>query len=435
MKTFLRVILVLVVVGIVALIAFIFVPVQRTPAQTALAADYTVPEGQGEYTMRLADCAACHTADGGTPFAGGRAIESPLGTIYSSNITPDPETGIGNYTLADFRAALVDGLRRDGTHLYPAMPYENYRMLSEEDIRALYAYFHDQLDPVRNQTPQTELSFPFNQRWALRGWNWLALGDPGFTSTLSDAELARGEYLVTGPGHCGACHTPRSPIMTQAALTGADEAFLSGGEIDGWTAPALRGANSAIRGWNAADIRLILATGRNAHAAINGEMQLVIRDSTQFLSDEDLDAVAAYLARLNSGETAPADPGVTDTERLLVSADPSMDLGPRLYLDNCGACHFTTGRGADEVFPELDGSSLVTANSPTGLISMILNGGELPSTAERPERLRMPGFAHRLSDDEVATLATFLRQGWTNDAGPVSAADVSALREDAAVTQ
>jgi mono/diheme cytochrome c family protein len=429
MNRVLRFLIIAAAVILLAFLAFLYVPVQRTPAQTVLAADYAVPEDAGEYTMRIADCAACHTADGGQPFAGGRAIISPVGKIYSSNITPDPETGMGRYTLDDFRAALYDGVRPDGSHVYPAMPYENYRKLTEQDIRALYSYFQNDVPPVKETRPANDLAFPFNLSWGLRAWKWVALGDPGFTASSGDADLARGQYLVEGPGHCGACHSPRNALMAQAALTDADQEFLSGGQIAGWTAPPLRGAGSAIQGWSTDDITLILATARNAHSAINGEMQLVVRDSSQYMTDGDLTAIAAYLVTLNQTAPAPAAEGQTDTEKLLISADPSMDLGPRLYLDNCAACHFADGRGADEVFPKLDGSSLVTAKSPTGLISMILQGGELPSTAERPARLRMPGFAYRLSDDEVATLATFLRHAWSNNSENVTAADVSDLRE------
>ncbi len=429
MNGFLRILFVAAVVIVGAFLAFLYVPVQRTPAQTTLAADYVPPKGAGAYTMRLADCAACHTAEGGQPFAGGRAIVSPVGTIYSSNITPDLKTGIGAYTLADFRAALYDGIRPDGAHLYPAMPYENYRKITEQDVRALYAYFKDEVQPVKAINRGNDLAFPFNLSWGLRAWKWVALSDPGFTANSAKPDLARGEYLVEGPGHCGACHSPRNVVMAQAALTSSRDAFLSGGRIAGWTAPPLRGAKSAIRGWTAKDISLILATGRNVHSAINGEMGLVVRESTQFFSKADLAATSAYLVSLNKGATDAAVDLVTDTERLLISANPSMGLGPRLYLDNCNACHFANGRGADEVFPELDGSSLVTAQSPTGLISMILYGGELPSTAQRPERLRMPGFGNRLSDDDVATLATFLRQAWTNRAEAVSSTAVSDLRD------
>ena len=445
MLTFLRILTGLVLLGLVVLAAILFIPVQRTPALAALPEDYAPPEGAGEYTMRLADCEACHTAEGGVPFAGGRKIESPLGTIYSTNITPDDETGIGNYSLDEFRAALYDGIRQDGAHLYPAMPYANYRKLSEEDVRALYAFFMEEVEPVSNPAPETSLPFPFNQRWGIRTWKWAALGEPGELSSTGDALYDRGAYLVEGPGHCGACHTPRNLVMGEAGYTAADGDFLMGGEIDGWTAPPLRGPDSAIRDWSADDLKLYFASGRNNHAGVNGEMQLVIRDSLQFYSDEDLDAVVAYLRTLGDategGNVRPADPPRTvdrlqpgeagGTEAVLTSAEPSMALGPRLYLDNCNACHFVDGRGADQVFPELDGNHLVNAPSATGLIDTILNGAEVPSTTLRPYSLRMPGFAWRLTDEEVAELATFVRTAWSNSAEPVTAADVAARRETA----
>lgn len=431
MRTFLTILASLVVLGALTLLAFIAIPVQRTPAQSELSADWQPQEGQGEYAMRLADCAACHTAPDGERFAGGRAIDSPLGVIYSSNITPDQETGIGGWSLDDFRAALYDGMRPDGTHLYPAMPYENYRKITEEDVRALYHYFTEVVEPVRNHTPEAELPFPFDQRWTLRGWKWLALDEPGFRPGFDDPVLARGEYIIEGPGHCSACHTPRNTIMAEAAVDALDAAFLSGGKVAGWTAPALRGADSAIAGWSAEDLVAIFSTGRNAHAAVNGEMQLVIRDSTQFMTEEDLAAMAAFLVELNDGTAPERSDDQTETEALIASADPDMPLGARLYIDNCNACHFADARGADEVFPELDGNALVTADSSTGLITMILDGSELPSTPKRPYSLRMPGFADRLTDEEVAALASFVRQGWSNAAAPVAAGDVSALRGEA----
>jgi len=444
MKTFLKILAALVVVAAIALLAFIFVPPQTIGPKVALPADYQVPEGAGEYAMRLGDCAACHTAEGGEPFAGGRPIESPFGIIYSSNITPDDETGIGSYMLDEFRAALYDGIRQDGAHLYPAMPYANYRKLSETDVRALYHFFINELQPIDNAVPETALGFPFNQRWGIRAWKWLALPDPEFVPPFSEDQLNRGAYIVQGPGHCGACHTPRNQLYMQSGYTAADEDFLTGGEIAGWNAPNLRSGASAPQTWDAEQLALFLATGRNIHSAVTGEMTLVVEDSLQYLTDHDMRAVVAYLRRIGSDTAAAAQnaqteaPGtastttpaedVNDTTALLASADPGLGLGARLYLDNCNACHFTDGKGADEVFPELDGNSLVNAPQATGLISVILNGAELPSTQHRPYSLRMPAFAERLSDQEVAELASFLRQAWSNNAAPVSVEDVNELR-------
>ena len=448
MNKYLKILAGLVVVGLVALLAFIFVPPQLTKPKEVLAANFQVPEGAGRYAMQLADCEACHTAEGGAPFAGGRPIESPFGTIYSSNITPDPETGIGDYSLDEFRAALYDGIRADGAHLYPAMPYANYRKLSEADVRALYQFFLEELEPVNYAAPQTALAFPFNQRWGIRAWKWVALPDAEFKPPFEDEQLNRGAYLVEGPGHCGACHTPRNALFFESGYETGDADFLTGGVIADWNAPNLRDEKSAPQLWSAEQLDLFLSSGRNIHSGVAGEMALVVEDSLQYFTDEDMAATVAYLREVGTNGPAqtaeqeqqpPADVGPdalprletlesSETADLLASANPDMELGPRLYLDNCNACHFVDGKGANEVFPELDGNTLVNAENPTSLISVILNGAEIPSTAERPYLLRMPGFADRLSDEEVAALATFVRQAWSNDAEAVNADDVGPVR-------
>lgn len=433
MKKLLKIFAGLVVVGITCLLAFIFVPVQRTGATTQLAADFKPAEGRGEYLMRASDCMACHTNEGGTPFAGGRAIQSPMGTIWTTNITPDKETGIGNYTLDDFRAVLYDGVTPNGTHLYPAMPYENYRKLTEEDVVALYEYFMNEVKPVPNKIEQTKLAFPFNMRFGLRAWNWVALrGEAGFApNTSEDGVFNRGKYLVEGPGHCAACHSPRSVMMTQDGIDETSKSFLSGGEIDNYTAPDLRGPTSGPQKWTVEETAAYLATARNAHSTATGEMMLVVRDSTQYLTSEDNTAIASFLKKIGSSEPSQAKnaEAATQTEQMLSSAKPDMPLGPRLYLDNCGGCHLVNGKGAPEIFPELDGNSLVTAKSSKGLVSVILHGAELPSTEKRPMKVRMQGYEDRLSDEEIATLATFLRNAWTNKASDVTAQDVEAIRK------
>ncbi|NIZ03118.1 cytochrome c [Thalassospira lucentensis] len=439
MKKLIKIVAALAVLGAVAIGAIIFMPFSRTEPLTELPAYYKVPEGHGKYVMRMADCKACHTADGGEPFAGGRPIESPLGTIWSTNITPDPENGIGNYSLDDFRAALYDGVEPDGTHVYPAMPYENYRKMSEEDVRALYDFFMNEVKPVAKKAPETDLAFPFNQRWGLRLWNWFALGDAGHEDFYDDAVLNRGAYLVDSLGHCAACHSPRNAIMAQDGINADDSNYLAGGVIDGWLAPSLHGENSAPAKWSEQDLHDYLTTGRNSHNAVAGEMSQVVGDSLQYATDEDMTAMVTYLRHINgkspsdtvavaNDKDEDANAAQDETTKLLASADPSMPLGPRLYLDNCNACHFVNGKGADGVFPEIDGNSLVTADTPNGLIDVILNGAVLPSTEKRPARLAMPDFGHRLSDEEVAELATFVRQGWSNDAPAVTADQVAAIR-------
>lgn len=221
--------------------------------------------------------------------------------------------------------------------------------------------------------------------------------------------------------------------MTQKGVSEKNSAFLTGGELNGWSVPDLRSKDSVSAMWSTQQMANYLATGRNDYATSVGQMSLVVEHSLQYLTDEDNLAIAAYLTHLSASSNEGAlslqeDKTPTQTERLLTSADPSMPLGARLYLDNCGGCHFVDGRGAAEIFPALDGNTLVNADSATGLIHVILHGAELPSTTHRPARLRMQGHAWRLSDEEVAALATFVRQGWHNQATAVSANAVKLLR-------
>lgn len=431
MKMLLTTVLALAILGIVAVALIVLVTARKTPVQQQVAGDFTPAAGQGEYVVRLADCAACHTAEGGKRFAGGNAIPSPFGTIWSTNITPDPKTGIGSYTLDDFRAALYDGLRKDGTRLYPAMPYENYRKISEEDVRALYRHFMNEVQPISNTVKETRLTFPFSQRWGIRAWNWVTLGDAGFKPRYNYLVLDRGAYIVEALGHCGACHSPRNLFLEQDGTDATSQAFLTGGEIDGWPAPSLRGPASAVTNWSADELKAFLTSGRNSHSGVTGEMAAVVRDSMQFLTEEDLEAVVAYLREISgAAEQLPArnDEKTEQTIALLNSASPSMNLGPRLYLDNCNGCHFTNGKGAKGVFPELDGNAIVVARQSGGLIDVILNGARMPSTESNPMRLAMPGFRDRLSDSEIADLATFLRQSWSNNAGPIDETAVASRR-------
>ena len=434
MKVLSRILLFLIVVGLLLVIGMHYVPPSTTDPKPLNEPAAAITAKRGELVMRAANCMSCHTASDGEPFAGGLAVASPLGTIYSTNITPDDSTGIGTYSLTDFRNALYDGIRQDGQYIYPAMPYENYRFLSEADVRSLYKYFMEEVTPVKNTPPETDLKFPFNQRWGLRLWNALALKDPAYKDVSDDEMINRGGYLVQAAGHCAACHSPRDAIFSQKGIMDSDKDYLTGGELNGWSVPDLRGPDSVTALWSVDQMAHYLASGRNAHATSVGEMADVVGDSLQYLPDEDLMAIAAYLKDLSDSpeegtlQAAKEDSDdadqATDTEKMLASADSDISLGGRLYLDNCIGCHFADGKGAEEIFPALDGNVLVTASSPVGLIDTILHGAELPSTKKRPARIRMQGYDWRLDDEEVAELATFIRQGWHNDADEVTAQQV-----------
>ncbi|MGY4495652.1 c-type cytochrome [Pseudomonas sp. TE3610] len=383
---------------------------------------------QGEYLARAGDCVACHTAHGGKAFAGGLPIESPIGTIYSTNITPDPDTGIGHWSYGQFERAVRRGIGHDGNALYPAMPFPSYAKVSTADTEALYAYFMKGVAPVQQANQANGIPWPLSMRWPLAYWRSLFAPAPQADNTVAnrDAVIARGAYLVQGLGHCGSCHTPRALTLQEQGLDDSAASYLSGTELNGWAVPALRG----VKHWSQDELVAYLAGGRNSTAAVAGEMKDVIANSTSHMTPEDLQAIATYLQSLPAtGEPAyhaDAERSAATTRQLTAATD--LSLGQRLYLDNCGACHFVTGQGAPRVFPHLDGASIVNAQNPTALIAVILTGAQTPSTAQAPSVLPMPGFGWRMNDSEVAELATFLRGGWSNRAGAVSADQVRKVR-------
>ncbi len=275
-------------------------PVQPT-AQASVATDKdSALIKRGEYVAQLGDCVACHTAAKGALMAGGRELATPMGTIYSTNITPDPETGIGKYTFSQFDRAMRRGIAADGHNLYPAMPYPSYAKTSEEDMHALYAYLLQGLPPVKQANKPSEMSFPFNMRFGLSFWNFAFLDKAPFKPDASkDAVWNRGAYLVESLGHCGACHTPRGIAFQEKAMTDAGSSghqFLAGETVEGWRAVSLRNL------WTVEETAKLLKTGQNAFATVSGGMTEVIHNSTQHFTDADLTAIATYLKSLPAGE-------------------------------------------------------------------------------------------------------------------------------------
>lgn len=385
---------------------------------------------KGEYLARAGDCTACHSIADGKEFGGGLAIASPMGVIYSTNITPDPEAGIGKYTEQEFADAVRKGIRRDGKHLYPAMPYPDYRGITDEDIHALYVYFMKGVKPVAEKAPETSLMFPFSQRWGMWFWNVAFTEDKPFAPRHSvPDDINRGKYLVETLGHCGSCHTPRGIGMQEKALNESSDKYLAGGELNGWPVPSLRGMPT----WSIQNITDYLATGRNDFASVGGEMTGVVEHSMQHMNDQDLHAIAAYLKSLPAdtpviNRRADAEQETKKTADYLTQGH-NLNAGQMLYMNNCEACHWTDGNGAKGIFPRLNGGDVVVADNPTGLINIILQGAQTPSTPKAPSVMAMPGFASRLSDEQVAQLATFVRSGWSNNAQAVSVKDVKDIRE------
>lgn len=382
---------------------------------------------RGQYLARAGDCVACHSAAGKPAYAGGLAMKSGVGTIYSTNITPDKTEGIGNYSEQQFADALRKGVRADGQHLYPAMPYPDFIKTSNEDVHALYVYFMKGVKPSSEAAPRTNLGFPFSMRWGMGLWNRAFGNDKAFAANPdASSEVQRGAYLAQGLGHCGSCHTPRGYAMNEKAFDDSASLFLSGGELNDWQTPSLRG----MPHWSKQEIVDYLATGRNSTAAVAGEMTSVVANSTSHLNDADLNAIGAYLKSLDSGRAAvqpDTAAGQATTAKLTTAVN--LSEGQRLYVDNCVACHAVDGHGAPRIFPRIDGASVVRADNPAGLIHVILAGAQTPSTAKAPSVLPMPGFAERLNDQEVADLATFIRGGWSNKGGAVSPRQVAKARQ------
>jgi len=386
---------------------------------------------RGAYIARTADCIACHTAPGGRPFAGGLAMETPVGAIYSTNITPDPATGIGTYRYADFRNAVQAGVRRDGTPLYPAMPYTSYAIMPEADMQALYAYFKGGVAPVTQANAAATIPWPLNMRWPMAWWQWLFAPAREFVAPEgADARIARGAYLVEGPGHCGACHTPRGLAYQEKALSLADgDAFLSGAVIDGWRAKSLRGEAQGLQSWSEAEIVAFLQTGRTDKVAAFGAMADVVAHSTRYFAQADLDAVAAYLKQLPpAAGRINAFPPKTDATTAALQAGRYETRGAVLYMEFCAACHRADGKGMPRVFPALDGNSAVFAESPQSLIQITLEGGTMPANDRGEMAFAMPAF-RTLSDDDIAAVVSFIRGAWTNQAEPIVPQEVGHMRK------
>ncbi|HYG45451.1 MAG TPA: cytochrome c [Bordetella sp.] len=390
------------------------VTVQAAPAETGRMVE------QGRYLARLGNCMACHTAQGGQAYAGGTAIPTPFGTLYGPNITPDRQTGIGDWDADDFWRALHDGKSKDGSLLYPAFPYTEYTRISRADSDALFAYLRT-VAPVSQPSRPHELAFPYNQRSLLAFWRALY-----FRPGVQEADLGesvpwnRGRYLVEGLGHCAACHAPRNRLGATRVADG-----LAGGLIAGldWYAPPLGNEpGTGLGNWSAQDIAMLLQTGMARHSTASGPMAEVVLSSSQYLSDDDALAVGMYLKSLPPTPAAGPARGPEPQAAL-------MDLGGRLYQQHCAQCHQDQGQGSGSAWPALAGNPTVTASSPVNTIRMVLDGGFAPATAANPRPHGMPPFGPILADNDIAALVSYIRSSWGNQAGGVTPFEVKRVRD------
>ena len=378
--------------------------------------NYTQLE-RGRYLATVGDCVACHTAAGGQPYAGGRDLATPFGSIMSANLTPDGATGIGRWTPDDFYRAMHEGKRPDGAQLYPAFPYPFYTKVTRDDSDAIFAFLQ-QLPATPNAVDRNTLPFPFNIRPAMLAWNALFF-TPGTykPDPTRSAEYNHGAYLTESLGHCGACHTP----MNLLGANKASDAY-QGNQIQGWYAPNITNDDRMGLGrWSAEDIVTYLKTGHNAQSAASGPMAEVVTNSTAEMKDEDLHAIATFLKeRGAAGDTAPA---------ALAMDDAQMQAGAAIYADTCKACHTATGNGVGSLFPRLAASQIVQQTDPVTLVRVVVQGSRSAATGREPTGPAMPSLGWRLSDDQVASVVTYIRNAWGNRAARVSAGDVAAIKK------
>lgn len=429
MRYWSKLLLVLVALGLLAMLGGFILPQLRYETNTTSIdiADASLI-AKGKYIAQTADCVACHTTLNGKPFAGGLPMLTPLGAIYSTNITPDKATGIGNYSFEQFKNAVKHGIRADKSALYPAMPYPSYQIMPDDDIAAMYAYFMSAVPAVQQANKPSELPPVLNWRWPLAYWQALFAPSRSFTPESQDTLLARGQYLVEGPGHCGSCHTKRGIGFQEVTLSNAKPEFLSGAVIDGWRAKSLRGEPQGLGLWQSGELVDFLKTGRTNTTAAFGAMADVVEHSTQYWTDADLQAMAAYLKTLspapNKASSLPKQPDTT-TQKLL---DGNYDSrGAMLYAEYCQVCHRADGKGIPRIFPALANNSAVIANNPESVLQITLNGGRMPITPSDKMAFSMPAF-NQLSDADVADVVNFVRNSWENQSTKVDIKDVVAMR-------
>ena len=369
---------------------------------------------RGEYLARAGDCTSCHTEQGGAPFAGGYRLETPFGALLAPNITPDVKTGIGAWSADDFYRALHQGLNKRGQDMYPAMPYDFYTRVTREDSDAIFAYLRT-LPPAVNAVDVNQLRFPFNVRMSMMVWRELFFSEGSFKpDAAKSAAWNRGAYLVEGLGHCSACHSPRD------ALGGIEkDRAYTGATVDGWFALNLSSnLHTGLGRWSVQDIATYLKTGALPdRTTALGPMALVVKNSTSYLTDADLAAMATYLkdipanSSLRQGKPAP---------------DPTRVAGATLYLDHCAGCHQSSGHGLPGVFPPLAGNGAVIAPDPADILKVVLGG--IPAQGRY---VPMPSFAAQLTDEQIAALANYVRTSWGNGAAPnATPSAVASLRRN-----
>ena len=375
----------------------------------------------GQYIFTLADCAACHTKPGGAALAGGLPLKTPPGTIYTTNITPDRDTGIGAYSFTDFARAVRLGVRPDGARLYPAMPYTAYAKMSDEDAQDLFAYLQKNVAAVKATPPANTLRFPFDQRWTMAFWNVVFLDTSHFTpDPAKDAQWNRGAYVVEALEHCGECHTPRG--LAQNLDNGQK---FAGASLQGWKAYNITPSKqSGLGDWSDAALTSYLSTGHaDGHSSASGPMAEAVDNSLRYATPDDVHAIVAYLRSVAPIDNAPA---IAESPPAKNDISPPQALGPQVFAGNCANCHDWDGRGVQSPYANLLGSRTVNDPDATNLMAILLAGSSAPLPIEHAF---MPPFAHGHTDDELAAVANFVNGFFGNGTTKVTAADIDKARK------
>ena len=375
---------------------------------------------RGAYLARAGNCMLCHTERGGAAYAGGRPVETPFGTVYASNLTPDAATGIGRWSAAHFRRALHEGRSRDGRLLYPAFPYTHYTHVTDADADALFDYLRS-LPPLNRPNRAHRLRWPYSTQAAVAVWRALYFRPERLVEdTTRPQDWNRGAYLVRGLGHCGACHTTRDALGGTGDLTD-----LSGGLIpmQNWYAPSLSAAGEAgVADWPLQEIEQLLAGGLAPRATMLGPMAEVVFHSLQYLEPSDIRAMAVFLKSL------PPTASDNDPREVPTAAAPVLERGGKLYGQHCAQCHGMQGEGVKGAYPPLAGNRAVALPVTANLVQVVLHGGFPPATRGNPRPFGMPPFATVLSDADVAAVLTYVRTSWKNGAAPVTELAVTQQR-------
>lgn len=422
-----RIILILIVIGLLALVFGYFGSGKHAdiPPISDVSIDQAELIARGRDVAIASDCVACHTLPHGAPFAGGMEFHSPFGLIMATNITPDPTYGIGTYSREDFFRAVKHGYSKNVGNLYPAMPYTSYRLLADQDMDAMWAYFQS-IDPIAVPNKPNDLMFPANIRFSLGFWNQMFFDDSDFQQDPQKSEQwNRGKYLVESAGHCGECHTPRNFAFAMKP----DEA-LRGEVLEGWTAVDITTAELTEQGWTADDMNRFLATGQSPLGITFESMYMVVDHSLSQIDTADIAAITAFLLDQQSVEFSSDPENVRQIPHDYLSDTEKSLPGYSTYMSYCAGCHGVDGLGKPDSVVVLNRNSIYSSDSAFNAIAVVLRGLPGKHQSLTQGSYAMPAFADDISDREIAELVNFARQVWGgSNPDIVGAAQVNEVRE------